>query len=380
MKSYLKLPLIFMMVSLLAFASNAQNVYDDFEYDGTIEEDQDEYSLVWADEFNTDGAIDANKWFHQTKLPNGTSWFNNEIQHYTDRTDNAVVEDGILKIIAKKETYTDQDVTKDYTSARLNSKFAFTYGKVEIKAKLPMGVGTWPAIWMLGTNINEDGAYWETQGYGTTGWPDCGEIDIMEHWGSDQNFVQSATHTPSSYGATENHGGQTIPTASTEFHVYSLEWTPDKLIFAVDGNTHYVYQPQEQNADTWPFDDYQYLLLNIALQQSIEDNFTESAMEIDYVRVYQRDDLSVSDLEQHNSPQVYPNPVQDQLRLIFDDLPEGETALLKIYNLGGQLVKAKEVSTESNQITLDELGSLPKGVYSGTVNIQNHLYSFKMIK
>lgn len=353
---------------------------DDFEYDGVVEGDPDEYSLIWADEFNTDGAIDPDKWFYQTKLPNGNSWFNNEVQHYTDRTDNAVVEDGILKIIAKKETYTDQGVTKDYTSARLNSKFAFTYGKVEVKAKLPSGVGTWPAIWMLGKNISEDGAYWETQGYGTTGWPDCGEIDIMEHWGSDQNYVQSATHTPSSYGATENHGGQTISTASTEFHVYSLEWMLDKLIFAVDGNTHYVYQPQVQNDDTWPFDADQYLLLNIAIQPSIEDGFTESAMEIDYVRVYQRDDLGVNNMEKDKGLQVYPNPVNDQLKLIFDDIPEGETALLKVYNMSGKLIKAKEVTTESSQITLNGLGSLPKGVYSGTVSIQNNYYSFKMVK
>lgn len=353
---------------------------DDVEYDGVVEGDPDEYSLIWADEFNTNGAIDPDKWFHQTKLPNGNSWFNNEVQHYTDRTDNAVVEDGILKIIAKKETYTDQGVTKDYTSARLNSKFAFTYGKVEVKAKLPAGVGTWPAIWMLGKNISEDGAYWETQGYGTTGWPDCGEIDIMEHWGSDQNYVQSATHTPSSYGATENHGGQTISTASTEFHVYSLEWMLDKLIFAVDGNTHYVYQPQVQNADTWPFDADQYLLLNIAIQPSIEDGFTESAMEIDYVRVYQRDDLGINNIEHDKELRVYPNPVNDQLKLIFDDIPEGETALLKIHNLRGQLVKVKEVTTESSQITLNGLGSLPKGVYSGMVSIQNNYYSFKMVK
>ena len=353
---------------------------DDFQYDGTIEDDQDDYSLIWSDEFVVDGAIDSEKWFHQTKLPSGGSWFNNEIQHYTDRTDNAVVEDGILKIIAKKETYTDQGYTKNYTSARLNSKFAFTYGKVEVKAKLPSGVGTWPAIWMLGKNINEDGAYWETQGFGTTNWPDCGEIDIMEHWGSDQNFVQSATHTPSSYGATENHGGQTIPTASTEFHVYTLEWTLDKLIFSVDGNTHYIYEPQVQDSDTWPYDADQYLLLNIAIQPNIEDSFTESAMEIDYVRVYQRNDLGVSNLQQDKGLQVYPNPVNDQLKLIFDDIPESETALLKIYNMSGQLVKAEDITTESNQITLKGLGPLPKGVYSGTVSIHNNLYGFKMVK
>ena len=159
-------------------------------------------------------AIDSNKWFHQTLLPNGSSWFNGEQQHYTDRTENSYVSNGTLKIVAKKESYRDQNVTKNYTSARLNSKYAFQYGTVEVRAKLPSGVGTWPAIWMLGKNINESGAYWETQGFGTTSWPASGEIDIMEHWGRNENFVQSAMHTPSSSGNTEtvSYTHLTLPT------------------------------------------------------------------------------------------------------------------------------------------------------------------------
>lgn len=149
-------------------------------------------TLVWYDEFNNDedtyisgvdNAVDATKWFHQTKFPNGSSWYNGEIQHYTNRKVNAYVSDGTLKIVAKKENFTEQGQTKNYTSARLNSKFAFTYGTIEIRAKLPTGVGTWPAIWTLGKNINERGAYWQQEGYGSVTWPACGEIDIMEHWG-----------------------------------------------------------------------------------------------------------------------------------------------------------------------------------------------------
>ena len=168
------------------------------------------------------------KWHHQTQMPNGYSWFNGEIQHYTDRLDNSYVSNGTLKIIAKKETYTDQGHTKNYTSARLNSKFAFTYGKIEARAKLPQGIGTWPAIWMLGQNIDELGAFWQTQGYGSVPWPQCGEIDIMEHWGSNQNYVQSALHTPSSYGGTINHGGQYVPNATSQFNLYTLEWTEER--------------------------------------------------------------------------------------------------------------------------------------------------------
>ena len=231
--------------------------------------DSIEYTLIWNDEFDGSGAIDPSKWFHQTQLPNGNSWFNNELQHYTNRLDNSYVSDGTLKIVAKKETYTDQGQTKEYTSARLNSKYAFTYGKVEIKAKLPEGVGTWPAIWMLGQNISEPGAYWQTQGYGTTSWPHCGEIDIMEHWGANQNYVQSALHTPSSYGGTINHGGQYISNATTQFNVYTLEWTSEQMIFSVNGYVHYTYNPDIQNSETWPFDSPQYLLMNIAIEPSL---------------------------------------------------------------------------------------------------------------
>ena len=191
--------------------------------------------------------------------------------------------------MAIKEPFTDQNVTKQYTSARLNSKYAFTYGRVEVRAKLPSGGGTWPAIWTLGKNISETGAYWQTQGFGTTSWPACGEIDIMEHWGDNQNYVQSAMHTPSSHGGTVNHGGQNISTASTAFHVYSMEWSEDEIIFAVDGVEHYRYDPANKNADTWPFDAPQYLLMNFAIESDIAASFSEAQMEVDYVRIYDID-------------------------------------------------------------------------------------------
>tara|TARA_B110000977_G_scaffold201774_1_gene298526 strand:+ start:3269 stop:5743 length:2475 start_codon:yes stop_codon:yes gene_type:complete len=246
-----------------------------------------DWNLVWQDEFESDGTLNSENWFHQTLLPNGYSWYNSELQHYTNRIENSYTEDGLLKLVAIKENFTDQGHTKAYTSARLNSKFAFKYGKVEVRAKLPYGQGTWPAIWTLGKNIIEPGGYWTTQGFGATSWPACGEIDIMEHWGSNQNFAQSATHTPSSYGGTINHGGQWVPTASTELHIYTLEWSAEKLVFSVDGIVHYTYNPPVKNNETWPFDEAQYLLLNTAISPDIASNFVQSAMEIDYVRVYQ---------------------------------------------------------------------------------------------
>ena len=231
-------------------------------------------------------AINTDKWFHQTRLPNGFSWWNGEIQHYTNRMQNSYVSNGSLKIVAKKETFTDQGHTKQYTSARLNSKYAFQYGRVVVRAKLPTGAGTWPAIWTLGKNISENGAYWQTQGYGTTSWPYCGEIDIMEHWGRNQNYVQSAMHTPSSYGGTVNHGGRYISTATSKFHVYEMDWNSERIIFSVDGVEHYRYDPVVKDSSTWPYDAEQYLVLNIAIEPIIASSFSQSEMEIDYVRVY----------------------------------------------------------------------------------------------
>ncbi|MFK7756854.1 MAG: family 16 glycosylhydrolase [Flavobacteriales bacterium] len=273
---------------------NGENNYDhvlayidDISYYETTDEDPVFDNLVWSDEFEGTGVINTDNWFQQTQLPAGGSWFNGEIQHYTDRPENSYVNGGNLYLTARDETYTNQGVTKEYTSARLNSKFAFTYGRVEVRAKLPVGVGTWPAIWMLGQNISESGAYWQTQGFGTTSWPACGEIDIMEHWGNNQNYVQSAMHTPSSFGATINHGGQVVNTASTEFHVYTMEWNQESITFSVDGNVHYIYNPEVKNAETWPFDSPQYIIMNIAIQPSIAASFVQDAMEVDYVRVYQ---------------------------------------------------------------------------------------------
>ena len=261
------------------------------------------YTLVWSDEFEVDGAINSDKWFHQTQLPNGSGWYNNEQQHYTNRTENSRVENNQLHITAIRENFTDQGQTKLYTSARLNSKFAFKYGKVEIRAKLPSQPITWPAIWTLGKNITEPGAFWYNEGYGTTPWPACGEIDIMEHWGDIPNVVSSAIHTPSSYGGTINYGAQIINTVTgedAEFHIYTLEWTPNEMIFAVDNIEHYRYNPKVTDANTWPFDAEQYLLLNVAIQAkgAINTEFIDTytpmiseesdSMIIDYVKVYQK--------------------------------------------------------------------------------------------
>lgn len=249
-------------------------------------------NLVWSDEFNTNGAVNATNWFHQTQFPGGGGWNNGEVQHYTNRLSNSFVENGLLKIVAKKESYTDQGVTKEYTSARLNSKFAFKYGRVDVRAKVPIEAGAWPAIWLLGKNINEVGSYF-TPTFGTTSWPACGEIDIMEHGifqNKDINYVQSTLHTTSSSGNSVNHGGIIASDLANNYHVYSMNWSPNQISFLLDDVVYYTYNPSVKNASTWPFDKEQFLLLNVAMggwAAPIPSNFTESTMLIDYVRVYQ---------------------------------------------------------------------------------------------
>jgi beta-glucanase (GH16 family) len=352
---------------------------DDFRYEATVPEEPSFDCLVWSDEFDGQGAIDETKWFHQTQLPLPDGWFNGEIQHYTDREENSYQENGRLHLVAQRERFTDQGVTKNFTSARLNSKFAFTYGRVDIRAKLPTGVGTWPALWMLGRNIDEDGAYWENQGFGTTPWPACGEIDIMEHWGDNQNYVSSAMHTPSSFGGTVNVGGTVIPTASTEFHVYSMVWTEEKIEFSVDGVVHYTYNPPVKNAQTWPFDAPQYLLFNVAMLPNVSASFSSSAMEIDYVRVYESCTTSTSETNRIGILRSYPNPVLESLTLELPVATSG-TAQIRLVNLKGQEVRQFSVPVSGASINVAGLDNLSRGVYVAITELDGRVYRTKFVK
>ena len=316
--------------------------------------------LVWADEFDTNGAIDAAKWHHQTQLPQGGSWYNGEVQHYTNRIENSSVNNGFLDITAIKESFTDQGQTKQYTSARLNSKFAFTYGRVDVRAKLPFGDGTWPAIWTLGKNINEDGGFWDSQ-YGTVGWPACGELDIMEHGLHPTNQVSVAIHTPSSYGSTVNTSIQPLADVANNFHVYSMNWSPDQITFLIDGVGFYTYNPAVKNDDTWPFYLEQYLLLNIAMGGNggaIDPNFSQSSMVIDYVRVYQNTTASTEDVFA-NKFSVYPNPSSDVLNIRTNEPIDK----VELYNTIGQLIVAKK--TTNVNISSINIGVYILKIYSG---------------
>ncbi len=228
-------------------------------------------NLIWSDEFDTDGTPDAANWTYDL---GAGGWGNNELQTYTSNSENVSVADGILKITAKA----DGD---SYTSARLKTQglYEFTYGRVDVRAKLPEGGGTWPAIWMLGAD------------YSTAGWPECGEIDIMEAIGNNPGYVQSAIHTPYSYGDTENMESTTVSDVSSEFHIYSVNWSEDQISFLIDDEIYYTYSPESKDDDNWPFNKDQFIILNVAmggnLGGTVSDDFVESSMEIDYVRIYQ---------------------------------------------------------------------------------------------
>ena len=223
--------------------------------------------LVWEDDFNTDGAPNPANWTYDL---GAGGWGNGELQTYTDNAENVIVEGGSLKIKAKASG-------SGYSSARLKSEGLkeFTYGRYEIRAKLPASQGTWPAIWMLGANFK------------TVSWPAAGEIDIMEQNGGDKNTVQSTIHYPGNSGGGAPTQGIELTTSTTEFHNYTVEWSAAEIKFAIDNEVYHTLP----NDATLPFNADFFLILNVAmggtLGGAVDPNFTEDMMEIDYIKVFQ---------------------------------------------------------------------------------------------
>ena len=237
--------------------------------------EQEEQEATWAEEFNYNGAISNSIWTHEIGNGNG-GWGNGESQYYTSNLENVRVENGVLKITAKR-----QDIGGyEYTSARVVSrdKFEFQYGRVDIRAKLPTGIGTWPALWLLGANHYE------------VGWPECGEIDIMEHWGHDPTVIAGSIHTPMSHGDTWTNAHTTVSDYDEQFHIYSIDWNENRIQFFVDDVLYYTYNPSPRTDENWPFDQEAFFILNVAMGGSwfdIDQEFSESTMEVDYIRIYQ---------------------------------------------------------------------------------------------
>jgi beta-glucanase (GH16 family) len=235
---------------------------------------------IWQDEFDGTGKPDATKWSYDL---GDHGWGNHELEGYTDNLSNAKIENGNLVITAIKE----KSGKANYSSARLVSKGKgdFLYGKFEIRAKLPKGLGTWPAIWMLASG----------NAYGNKGWPDNGEIDIMEHVGFDQGKVHGNIHTKAfNHSIGTNKGNNVVvETASNEFHIYSCEWTPEFVSILVDGKSFFTFKKESgYQWALWPFDKPFHMILNIAVggdwggQKGVDDSIFPQKMEVDYVRVY----------------------------------------------------------------------------------------------
>lgn len=238
------------------------------------------WQLIWADEFDYQGLPDSTKWSYDV---GGHGWGNNELQYYTERRlENAYVNNDRLYIQARKEQWQENA----YTSARLvtRNKGDWTYGRFEIRARLPLGLGTWPAIWMLPTN-------WT---YGDGGWPDNGEIDIMEHVGFDPGVVHTTVHTHAYNWPAGTQRGESmrVNDVGSAFHVYAIEWRPERITAFVDSTEYFTFENEGTGWQVWPFDKDFHLLLNIAVggnwggAQGVDPNVFPQRMEIDYVRVY----------------------------------------------------------------------------------------------
>lgn len=241
-------------------------------------------TLVWSDEFDYTGAPDTTKWNYDLGdgCPNVCNWGNNELQYYTNDPKNVRVENGMLII----EAHNDSLGGKAYTSTRMVSKNKgdWLYGRIEVKAKLPRGKGTWPAIWMLSTD-------WS---YG--GWPESGEIDIMEHVGFDPGVVHGTIHTKkyNHLNQTQKEGTITVADCQDAFHVYAIDWRENRIDFFVDDKLyHSVIRDPADDFNGWPFDKRFHLIMNIAVggnwggMQGVDNSIWPQRMEVDYVRVYQ---------------------------------------------------------------------------------------------
>ena len=255
---------------------------------------QSTWELIWQDEFDVDGAVDPSKWTHENWAPGNV---NNELQRYTSRTENSRIEDGKLIIEARRDYYMDDE----YSSARIHSrgKGELLYGRVEVRAKLPDGRGTWPAIWMMPSDVFTYATTctaatgWNA---GCDAWPNSGEIDIMEHVGFDTGHIWATVHNRSYYwvNAEQRKGALWNSSVTDDFHVYAMEWTPTRIDIFVNDAVMFSYANEGQGWQSWPYDQPFHLILNIAVggnwggAQGVDPSIWPKRMEIDYVRMYQR--------------------------------------------------------------------------------------------
>jgi beta-glucanase (GH16 family) len=264
--------LLFPLVALLAWSAGTGRVAADWR-------------LVWADEFEVEGLPDPARWSYDV---GGHGWGNQERQFYTQgRPENARLRDGRLVIEARQERWQG----RDYTSARLvtKGKGDWTYGRIEVRAKIPAGRGSWPAIWTLASTT-------------PLHWPDDGEIDIMEHVGFDPGVVHSSVHTKAynHVARTQRTGRVSVPDCQETFHVYAIEWDRKAIRSFVDDREYFRFAREDGGRDVWPYDTPQHLLLNVAVggswggQRGVDRASLPYLFEIDYVHVYQQPETGMS--------------------------------------------------------------------------------------
>jgi len=245
------------------------------------------WTLVWSDEFNgaSGSPVDKAKWVTET---GGDGWGNQELEYYTDRLVNAHQQDGSLAITVLQEKYKgSHGVARNYTSARLKTlgKFTQEYGRFEARIKIPRGQGIWPAFWMMGDDVDK------------AGWPDCGEIDIMENIGKEPGLVHGTIHGPGysgDEGVTAPYGLPDTQRFADDFHIFAVEWEPRAIRFYVDDHLYATRTPADLPAGSkWVYDHPFFLLLNVAVGGSWPGNPDAAStypqtMLVDYVRVYRR--------------------------------------------------------------------------------------------
>lgn len=253
---------------------------------GTENEPEEEVTreIIWQDEFDVDGSVDSDLWIFDIgtgeEIFGQPGWGNNELQYYTDRSENIRVEDGMLQITAREESFEGSS----YTSAKILTRGTFerTFGRFEARIQLPFGQGIWPAFWLLGDDSN-----------GTEIWPQIGEIDIMEYRGQQPTVIHGSVHGPGYSGGNAVTDSYTITNGrfDTEFHIFAIEWGPDFIRYYVDDILYNTITPEDVNGD-WVFNDNTfYIILNVAVGGTFVGSPTSltpfpQTMMVDYVRVY----------------------------------------------------------------------------------------------
>jgi beta-glucanase (GH16 family) len=327
-----------------------------------------DYELVWSDEFDAD-TINTDNW--NFEIGNGSAgWGNNEKQYYTKRTENARCENGTLIITARKEDYNGYE----YTSARMQtrSKAFWKYGRIEMRAKLPTGRGTWPAFWMMP----------QARNYGTNLWPDNGEIDIMEYVGYAPSKIYGTVHTNKNYGSSSIGKNMTYSGVENDFHVYAIEWTDTDIKWYVDSYYYGIYQRLERNWQYYPFDQNFYTILNFAVggnwggSQGIDTTIFPQTYEIDYVRVYQKNSTDVNENTNADKVILAPNPVDDKLR-VYVPTNAGQSKI-SVFDSGGRMVIPASRYVEP--YTEIDFSRLKAGIYMVLLQGKDQSKNYKVVK